>query len=988
MSARVNQDAVSPASLSISSSRSFNIKTESEGEKEMTEEEVNALVHTALQRARKATTPNRNSKKPASPHTPRSPPQNIEVQTIDSFASPPQVQSPTLEDMDHILLSPDSDGASAGRGIDSVGSTDDIIRKVEEEIANARKAADIAHQRLVDALTPQNSRSWAYSEPQLSPSMELADILDDEDIRGILSVSSEDEDEIGVEMSFEAAESKDESFGQNVSFDVASAMINNEFSGPSPAVVPETVKENGLETEVAHLSLNGAPGDIAEEKSSKESDHLHVEEENSKQEKTEDEPVDGDSKENDKFQVEEESHEEEKPVDEAINQIVDDDDEYTEETVDDDDKSEFTEETASTNEVNIQDVALPKLGVDNDATPMQKNNENRAGAFSPRPEVKEEPNDSAPTNNGDLDSHPAPGKKRIWWTGDENEKDTKPTSTKDKKSHQTSPKEPASKKPVGKESVVTAPSKGKFATQKQTKKLVVGTSVPSRFEERELSREVRSGAIDGDSREIEFRHPCPLPSPLHRPRPTSEIKADNSLGIPERNKRWSQPKPELVELLRAVKGASMARRSNACGALKVLTNKKKNQLTLVRTKGFLEALVFAVNEALPVKDRETALDARSRAVAVLLKVSEPKDNRTIVFAQPGLPECLVKVVEQDQGEARVHACGALAMLAKSPENREGLVQVEKLVNILALVVNNTIDCVRQSPSKDENEASRIEDYGSDGFGSISFSDCSSVPMTDDDELSYALSSPSAASPRTGRKTPVPDSFRHKQGEMYEEYLAQARLNACAVFLHLSKHCAISDVLCENQTVLGSMLVVSREFENPIHSRCLEVVCNLTRLPGNTAEMARNDDVISTLLKAGKAKTLGDRVLALRAFQNMSADSTSKVILANSRILTLLSICAMRKDHDEQFAAVATLYNLSTEPGAVVPLTNTRNVVATLVHLAHNSVANVTIRQMASDALATIGLWLQTLAGSGKVPINVPKVLLPSHTTTGWQRWEQ
>lgn len=94
---------------------------------------------------------------------------------------------------------------------------------------------------------------------------------------------------------------------------------------------------------------------------------------------------------------------------------------------------------------------------------------------------------------------------------------------------------------------------------------------------------------------------------------------------------------------------------------------------------------------------------------------------------------------------------------------------------------------------------------------------------------------------------------------------------------------------------------------------------------------------------------------------------------------------MRKDYDEQLAAVATIYNLSTEPGAVVPLTNTRNVVATLVHLAHNAVSTPDIRRMACDALATIGLWLQTLAGSGTVPAGVDNVLFPTHTTTGWQR---
>mmetsp|Transcript_1860 Transcript_1860/g.4458 ORF Transcript_1860/g.4458 Transcript_1860/m.4458 type:complete len:188 (+) Transcript_1860:1-564(+) len=187
--------------------------------------------------------------------------------------------------------------------------------------------------------------------------------------------------------------------------------------------------------------------------------------------------------------------------------------------------------------------------------------------------------------------------------------------------------------------------------------------------------------------------------------------------------------------------------------------------------------------------------------------------------------------------------------------------------------------------------------------------------------------------------------------------------------------------------MESLIRVARDFDLSIHTKCAEILCNLTRFPANNPKLARNESLVDSLVKCGKSKALQDRIWALRALQNISGDTTSKVILANSRILTLLSICSMRSNDDEQVAAVATLYNLSTEPGAVVPLTNTRNVVATLVHLAHNSVSAPGVRKMACDALATIGLWLQTLAGSGTVPEGMNKVLLPSHTTSGWQRWD-
>ena len=511
-----------------------------------------------------------------------------------------------------------------------------------------------------------------------------------------------------------------------------------------------------------------------------------------------------------------------------------------------------------------------------------------------------------------------------------------------------------------------------------------------------------------DNVQIEFRHPYPLPPPVPRPRPACDIIQNSTLRVPDSFKLWSQPKPELEKLLLAVQGSSLPRRSNACGAMKVLSMKKKNQLTLVRTRGFLDGLVFAMKADIPLdQDCDIARDARGRAATTLLNVSEPKDNRVLVFNHPGVASAIVKVIQEDPGEARVHACATLGMLAKTPVNRQLMIKVEGLVDVLAKVLAGSIDD-EQRPIHDEDEGSEEE---TDGFGSSSFSSESvsghgsvngsvsgslrgsthgsvsaSGSVSVQDDASVGGSSVSSAHSPV-RKKKGGKSIRRQKDEKYDEFLGLARSNSCAALSHLSKHCSISDELADNDVLVESVVKVSKEFDNPIHTKCIEILCNFSRFPSNAADMARNDALVNTLLKCGKSKKLEDRIWTLRTFQNIASDSTSKVILANSRILTLLSICAMRKDYDEQVAAVAGLYNLSTEPGAVVPLTNTRNVVATLVHLAHNTVSAPEIRKMACDALATIGLWLQTLAGSGKVPTSVNKVLLPSHTTTGWERWD-
>ena len=70
----------------------------------------------------------------------------------------------------------------------------------------------------------------------------------------------------------------------------------------------------------------------------------------------------------------------------------------------------------------------------------------------------------------------------------------------------------------------------------------------------------------------------------------------------------------------------------------------------------------------------------------------------------------------------------------------------------------------------------------------------------------------------------------------------------------------------------------------------------------------------------------------------------------------------------------------------MPLTNTKNVVATLVHLAHNFETSIQVRNRACDCLSTIGLWLQALAGAGTVPEDIEMELLPTHRVCGWSRW--
>ena len=487
-----------------------------------------------------------------------------------------------------------------------------------------------------------------------------------------------------------------------------------------------------------------------------------------------------------------------------------------------------------------------------------------------------------------------------------------------------------------------------------------------------------------------------------------------------------------------------------------------------------------------------ALDARTRAVTTLLYLSEPKDNRLIVARHPSVLECLVKVIEEDTGEARWRASSALATLAKTPGNRGVMGAVEGLLTVLGnlMVVGvkprkadgegevsddanpqdeaaaggtggpsasesreddstrsyhedgtasdahrgtfDTLDdetmdedehmsrtytdtftegsgtwnsyeeeeddMTYQSGSSDgegshiddDNEGSHDDEDGGNGRGGRGRSRRREGEGDDDDDDSYRYGmedlNPTDTVEEEGVEMQI-SSLKKLNIENASDFLAKSQLSACATLTHLSKNCANAPAMCRNGELLRCVMLLAGALDNPLHTRCVEMICNFTRFPSNNPLLAANPDAVDTLLATGRSKLAEDRMWAVRSVQNLCSDAGSKVGLATEPMLGLLSTAAMRKEHDEQLAAVGALMNLSTEPGSIVPLTNTKTVVATLVHLAHSPSTPGPVRRIACDALATIGLWLQTLASAGTVPEGIPFSPLPTHTATGWLRWD-
>ena len=350
-------------------------------------------------------------------------------------------------------------------------------------------------------------------------------------------------------------------------------------------------------------------------------------------------------------------------------------------------------------------------------------------------------------------------------------------------------------------------------------------------------------------RQVVFRHPYPLPPPPILPRPDAAIIQENDVRQTALRFKIAEPDADLQALINAAVDDSLVRRSNACGALKVLASKDNNRVKMCRTRGLLEALVVASREDAVDSD---ALDARTRAVTTLLYLAEPKDNRLIVCRHPHMLEVLVKVIEEDTGEARLRACCALATLAKTPQNRGLICKTVTLPAVLSRLMCENAKLEKkeeQQPQPQSNpQAAQVEaqskqikksdttesrdDSGDEDDLSGSFNSEDDRMLTntfsgtfshgtgtftedqsyyDEDDVSEGEGSMSQEEDddeenedgySTAGYSMDDGSIQEEEGvemqisslkklniENHSDFLARSQLSACATLTHLTKHCA-------------------------------------------------------------------------------------------------------------------------------------------------------------------------------------------------------
>ena len=261
---------------------------------------------------------------------------------------------------------------------------------------------------------------------------------------------------------------------------------------------------------------------------------------------------------------------------------------------------------------------------------------------------------------------------------------------------------------------------------------------------------------------------------------------------------WKDPNPQLQELCTAIRGKSILRRSNACGALKVLASKPINRVALARTSGVLYSLTYAISKRPERHDFDACTDTLIRATTAIMHLSIPVENRQMIFNQPRLVKSLLHVISYDKMEARVNCCTALTYLAKTPENRERMTKVPYLVDVLASIVNNDmefeINTDLLSVSSDEFSVNEGNKSAKEREKSSRYEDCDDDSMYNSGDSTIVSSESSHVNSNNApnrNESSAKKLSKRKNAVLQEKldhYLASSRLAACAVLTHLLKHC--------------------------------------------------------------------------------------------------------------------------------------------------------------------------------------------------------
>lgn len=232
-------------------------------------------------------------------------------------------------------------------------------------------------------------------------------------------------------------------------------------------------------------------------------------------------------------------------------------------------------------------------------------------------------------------------------------------------------------------------------------------------------------------------------------------------------------KPENGEYTRGI----MVRRKNACVAMQsVMTKRQSDRIQVCWTKGVLPALRSVLEDGLCESLEERFpdeqilceyIETRKRAVATLVTMAIPQENRLILYHCPQLVEVVVKTIDQVDNECRKGCVAILAYLCKLKDNRLLMTRIPGIFDAVVEIIDPE-DC-----RSDQEDIADCRTDGSSFKVSSRDTEDSLESMFGENEDQRDVSQ-STISIRAGEKYECVD----------DQHLRGARQNVFALLLHL------------------------------------------------------------------------------------------------------------------------------------------------------------------------------------------------------------
>jgi len=482
--------------------------------------------------------------------------------------------------------------------------------------------------------------------------------------------------------------------------------------------------------------------------------------------------------------------------------------------------------------------------------------------------------------------------------------------------------------------------------------------------------------------------------------------------------RMKDPTKHLTDLMEAIASPKsglfdrhyMVRRKNACGALKVLTANVSHRVNICWTLGVLPALSSVLEDSGPDTLQEQYpnatiqreyIEARKRAVSSLVYLAIPKNNKLPIFHCPRLVASLVRVIEQDDGEARRGCCAVLANLSKSKENRLIMAQIPGLLDALSTVIAPK-ECYWRSVGNDDEDTLSTNSDESEAFRRDILDRLSNEDDGNHNKIDMSLSGKSGRR-RLGSEDPAELSARYDEDP--NTFLHGARQNVFACLNHLVKEKDNAYILARHHRLVHTLVSITRLQESLSQEYALKLLAHLSRHRSNSKVLVfKMKHLVPAVVFATHSPNPESRIHACYALQNFSQDKPCRQQLVS--VDDLLPAICLRirsvKYPGEKLAALHTLKNLTDEPANLIPMTNTPECFATLMHVAHAGDNNTTemMQYLGCDALATLSHWFRSIATSGQrigtmqqnpSESNSSKakddLFVPTLRVLSWERWQ-